>query len=291
MPLTLPISRDAKDRLRGWWNRCRHPRAVLGRGTYVQSAARIARGTRTGERCAILRGAELLREVTLGDQVVIGGGSRVARTTVGARGTLERDVELFNSTLADHVQLQRQASLTDCRVGRYTYVGRSAYLNLVDVGSFSSIGPAVLAGLGEHPTDLGSTSPAFYSLRRQCGDTFASRDLFAERRPIAIGHDVWIGARAFIRDGVTIGDGAIVAAGAVVTRDVPAYAIVGGTPAKLIRFRFDETSIARLSRLAWWNWPDDRLRSAQPLLAAPDLRAFLDWAEATAPTGRESVLL
>ena len=78
---------------------------------------------------------------------------------------------------------------------------------------------------------------------------------FAEYRPITIGNDVWIGARAMVMDGVEVGDGAIVAANAVVTKDVPPYAIVGGVPAKVIRYRFAPEKIEALQLLQWWSWP------------------------------------
>lgn len=279
MPLHQHLSPARKALLRSLWNRWRHPRASLGPGTYVHRQAKIARGTVAGRNCAVLAEARVLKGNRLGDHTIVGRKSRVGRSTLGSRCTLEAEVELYNSTLADHVQLQRRSCVTDVNIGRYTYVGRNAYLNLATIGAFSSIGPAVLLGLGEHPIDFTSTSPAFYSTRRQCGETFAPADVFPERRPIIVGNDVWIGARAFIRDGVTIGDGAIVAAGAVVTRDVPPYAIVGGTPAKLIRLRFDESVIARLLAIAWWNWNDERLRAAQPLIGSKDIHAFLAWAE------------
>ena len=82
-----------------------------------------------------------------------------------------------------------------------------------------------------------------------------------------IGNDVWIGYEAVVMAGVHIGDGAVVAARAVVTRDVPPYAIVGGVPARIIRMRFDERTIARLLETAWWDWPADRIRRAIPRLA------------------------
>ncbi len=77
---------------------------------------------------------------------------------------------------------------------------------------------------------------------------------------IVVGSDVWIGYEAVILAGVTIGDGAIIGARAVVTRDVPPYTIVGGVPAKPIRKRFDEDTIARLLQLRWWDWPEERIR-------------------------------
>lgn len=291
MSLLSHLSPELKAVIRARLNSWKHPGATFGRGTYIQPGARIARGTVTGKKCAILRNSEILKNTRLADHVVIGSLSRVANSTLGHDCTLEPGAELFNSTLADHVNLQRQTTVTDTNIARYTYVARHAYLNLVTVGSFCSVGPSVLAGLGEHPNDLGTTSPAFYSTRRQCGASFARIDHFPERRPIIVGNDVWLGARAFIRDGVTIGDGAIIAAGAVVTHDVAPYAIVGGTPAKLIRLRFPEATILRLQTLAWWTWPDERLRDAQPYLASRDINAFLDWAEAIAPSTRETAML
>ena len=76
-------------------------------------------------------------------------------------------------------------------------------------------------------------------------------------RPVIIGNDVWIGRNAIIMDGVEIGSGAVVASGAIVTKDVPPYAIVGGVPAKVIRYRFDEQTIERLIESRWWDYPDE----------------------------------
>jgi len=79
---------------------------------------------------------------------------------------------------------------------------------------------------------------------------------------ILVGNDVWIGYEAVILAGVTIGDGAVIGARAVVTRDVPPYTVVGGVPARPIRKRFDENTIARLLELRWWDWPEDRIKEA-----------------------------
>lgn len=288
MPLTAHLSPHLKRALRAHWYRWRRPGVTLGAGTFVHGSARIARGTVIGRECAVSRGAEILRGARLADRVVVGPRARIATSTIGPDCTLEQEAESYGTTLADHVQLQRCAQLTDTTLGRYSYAGWQSFLSRVTIGSFCSIGPGVQAGLGEHPIDRGTTSPAFYSTRKQCGATFASADLFTECRPITIGHDVWIGARVFIRDGINIGSGAIVAAGAVVTRDAPAYAIVGGTPARLLRMRFPDAQVARLLAIAWWEWSDDRLRAAQPLLAAADIEPFLDWAEANAAASLET---
>jgi acetyltransferase-like isoleucine patch superfamily enzyme len=92
---------------------------------------------------------------------------------------------------------------------------------------------------------------------------------------IIIGNDVWIGAKSTIMSGVKIGDGAIVAAGALVTKDVEPYSVVGGNPAKLLKYRFDKQQIADLLEIAWWNWGEDKIREEAMLLWSSDLNEFI----------------
>lgn len=93
-----------------------------------------------------------------------------------------------------------------------------------------------------------------------------------------IGNDVWIGYNATIMPGIHIGDGAIIATNAVVTKDVPSYSIVGGNPAKLIRYRFDEETIDILNTLKWWNWDVEKITENIPILTSnntDDLKELL----------------
>lgn len=92
---------------------------------------------------------------------------------------------------------------------------------------------------------------------------------------IVIGNDVWIGYEAVIMAGVYIGDGAIIAARAVVTKDVPPYTIVGGTPAKEIRKRFDTEVIQQLLKLKWWDWSTNKIRQCLPYIAEGKLDELL----------------
>ena len=93
---------------------------------------------------------------------------------------------------------------------------------------------------------------------------------------IVVGNDVWIGYEAVIMAGVHIGDGAVIAARAVVTKDVPPYTIVGGTPAREIRKRFDEETIARLLELQWWDWPTEKIRRSLPYIMGKNCGSLSD---------------
>jgi hypothetical protein len=100
----------------------------------------------------------------------------------------------------------------------------------------------------------------FFSTARQCGSSFVSQNYFEESSRVTVGNDVWIGANVTVIDGIRIGHGAIVGAGAVVVAEVPDYAIVGGVPARLIRFRFSPSEIAWLLEFRWWNRDEAWLR-------------------------------
>lgn len=163
---------------------------------------------------------------------------------------------VYRSVIGKNVIVYDNVLISDSSIGDYSYVGSHGRISRVTMGKFCSIASDVYMGLGRHPLNLRSTYPGFYKNSQgyyKVAPEYISD--FPEYEQIVVGNDVWVGTRAMVMDGVTIGDGAVVAAGAVVTKDIPPYAIVGGVPAKIIRFRFSQDKIDSLLRSQWWNDP------------------------------------
>jgi len=131
----------------------------------------------------------------------------------------------------------------------------------ISIGRYCAVGDGVRMISSNHETDKANLQVA---LQERLGFGW----LETSRGPIRVGNNVWVGDAAILLSGVTVGDGAVVAAGAVVTRDVPAFAIVAGAPARLIRMRFDREEIARLADLAWWDWSEEEMRRHPGLFTA-----------------------
>lgn len=162
---------------------------------------------------------------------------------VSRKATIYSKTKIYNST-----------------VGDYSYIGRNSSAVCADIGKFCSIAGSVSIGMGIHTMQYVSTSPIFTEKRNATTYTWHHGKSEYPYKRVIVGNDVWIGARAMIMGGVKIGDGAVVGAGAVVTKDVPPYAVVGGVPARVIRYRFPENIIAELEKIKWWNFPEKVLR-------------------------------
>ena len=163
-------------------------------------------------------------------------------------------------THGDGVVICAGARLQDVAIAGYSYVGYESRVQNAEIGCFCSIAPEVRIGLGRHPTSLVSSYPGLYESRASAAVRLGGTAAFDEYLPVRIGNDVYIGTRAMVLDGVEVGDGAVVAAGAVVTRHVPPYAIVGGVPSRVLKYRFAPAVIEGLLEIAWWDWSESEVR-------------------------------
>lgn len=181
----------------------------------------------------------------------------------GKNITFEGKAELDSTDQFEgYNRLANGVTFLNSKIGYASYIGENCFIKNTVIGRYTCIGNDVMTMAGDHPTEkFASIHPAFYSTHKQCGFTYVSADKYSDFKwldakkkiTVMIGNDVWIGTGVRIMEGVKIGDGAVVAAGAVVTKDVEPYSIVGGVPAKHIKYRFTEEQIAKLLKLSWWN--------------------------------------
>jgi acetyltransferase-like isoleucine patch superfamily enzyme len=211
---------------------------------------------------AQLHGVPDIRQTDIGAHGKVGKRCCIFSSEIGPTCQIGAHSKIKQVMLAEAVSVGSRVRLAKASVGRYSYIANGAALANIQIGSFCSIGPGAKNHLGNHPAHtFVSTSPVFYSPNAPVPSFVKTEKFPAYGGRVTIGHDVWIGAEVMIMDGVTIGNGAVVAARAVVTRDVPPYAIVGGVPARLIRYRFDEETVEKLESLQWWERSLDWLKA------------------------------
>ena len=142
------------------------------------------------------------------------------------------------------------------------------------IGKYCSIGSGavfMMAGNQGHRMDWISTFPFNF----QANIFKKAKNAYEKTGDTIIGNDVWIGSEAMIMSGVTIGSGAIIAARSVVIKDVPPYAVVGGNPATIIKYRFDEKNIEKLLKLKWWDWSEEKVKKSMSYLCSDDIQGLL----------------
>jgi acetyltransferase-like isoleucine patch superfamily enzyme len=193
---------------------------------------------------------------------------------------IESGVKVNSATvIEDNVKIYRNTKILNSSIGGGTYIGWHSVLNKTKIGRFCSIAPFVEVIYGRHAiNEFVSSHPAFYSTAGQGGFSFVAESKFDEfiyankssKYSVVIGNDVWIGYGVKIMEGITIGDGAIIGAGSLVTKNVEAYGVYVGIPAKKIKLRFVSEIVEKLIKARWWDRDFEWIKNNSELFDSPD---------------------
>lgn len=186
--------------------------------------------------------------------------AQINHSSVGKKTVVGDFSRLSNCHVGDYCSIDRQNFLLNSEVGDYSYTGPWCMIFQCSIGKFCSISYGVTIGPPEHNYKLLSTHPFIY---RSKYDFFEDDEMIQEQRfekKLNIGNDVWCGCNSVIARGVNVGDGAVIGANSFVNKDVPPYAIVAGSPAKIIKYRFSENIVNELVNIKWWNLPKSKIQ-------------------------------
>ena len=186
--------------------------------------------------------------------------------------------QVVDSTLGRYTEIGARTHIAHSTLGDYSYAVEDTQIAYATIGKFANIASHVRIYASRHPMDRASLHHFTYRSAWYFEDAADDQSFFDWRASngISIGHDTWVGHGAIVMPGVTVGNGAVIGSGAVVTRDVPAFAIAVGSPARAIKSRFTPEIAKRLEALAWWDWEHARLRGALEDFRTLPIEAFLE---------------
>jgi len=207
----------------------------------------------------------------------------MAGKTLSIEPLIDPSAKVQEASFGAYCEVGARTMLLDVAMGDYSYVVNDAQITYTTIGKFCSIAAMTRINPGNHPMHRATQAHFTYRASHYFPGESDDAEFFEWRKShrVFIGHDVWIGHGAIVLPGRSIGTGAVIAAGAIVTKDVPAYTIVGGNPARPIKRRFPEAIADRLARLAWWDWDHETLRRALPDFRKLGIEDFLAKYEAT----------
>ena len=222
------------------------------------------------------------------DQYSLLAKVRMAGEMLSVEPSIDPTARLHDTRLGAYCEVGARTILHKVELGDYSYVVNDAQITYATIGKFCSIAAMTRINPGNHPMQRASQAHFTYRASAYFAGESDEAEFFEWRRAhhVHISHDVWIGHGAIVLPGRSVGTGAVVAASAVVTKDVPAYTIVAGNPARAIKRRFPEAIANRLAELAWWDWDHEMLRDALPDFRMLAVEDFLAKYEAAAIAGR-----
>ncbi|OAZ03101.1 streptogramin A acetyltransferase [Flavobacterium succinicans] len=184
--------------------------------------------------------------------------------------------QVIESDFEKYVVIFDNTKVYNCKIGAYSYIQMSGRIFHCEIGKFCSIAASVSIAPGMHDMNRVTTHPSFYFNTDALPKVFVKEDKLELYKRVYIGHDVWIGEKVVIIDGVKIGNGAVIASGAIVVKDVEPYSVVGGVPARHLKYRFDPETIALFEKSEWWNYPDEWFeKNAEIMLDVDRFKEYL----------------